>query len=218
MAREPFGGIKNGDRFGRLVAMSGEMTPRDAKGNRKSHWLCKCDCGNESKVVTNNLKNGHTRSCGCLVGDTTREMRFVHGMSKRAERAAEYGVWSGINTRCFNKNSHSFHHYGGRGITVCDRWRNSFTAFLEDMGPRPSPQHSIDRWPNNDGNYEPGNCRWATRVEQVRNRRVSVILTDEQVRSIRSDNRVARLIAADHGIDRHYVSMIKTGKVQVDVG
>jgi hypothetical protein len=90
--------------------------------------------------------------------------REIHGMA----RTAEYRAWAAMISRCGDE-SVVYRHYGARGISVCDRWRNSFAAFYHDMGPRPSSAHSLDRWPNNDGNYEPGNCRWATRSEQMRN-------------------------------------------------
>ncbi len=93
----------------------------------------------------------------------------------------EYNAWAGMIQRCFNENDPSYHRYGGRGITVAPTWRASFAAFLVDVGPKPSPEHSLDRYPNNDGNYEPGNVRWATRAEQLRNKRSNVNLTVEGV-------------------------------------
>lgn len=99
----------------------------------------------------------------------------THGLTN----TTEYGVWAGMLSRCYSKNRACYKDYGGRGITVCDRWRNSFKAFLEDMKKRPSLKHSIDRWPNNDGNYEPGNCRWATPEEQHNNTRSNRLLTFE---------------------------------------
>jgi hypothetical protein len=102
----------------------------------------------------------------------------THGHSFVNGRASpEYNAWSGMKSRCINPNVKSFHRYGSRGIRVCDRWLNSFENFLDDMGPRPSPQHSLDRYPDNDGNYEPGNCRWATIEEQAGNRSNSGIVS-----------------------------------------
>ncbi len=130
-------------------------------------WLCRCElCGTEKDVYQCALRNGTSKSCVCKNG-----RKETHGLSQ----SPEYKIWSCIYTRCFNKRFRAFHRYGGRGITMCDRWR-TFTNFLEDMGPRPSPDHSIDRFPNNDGNYEPGNCRWATQTEQANNRHSSHFL------------------------------------------
>lgn len=95
-----------------------------------------------------------------------------HGMFKHGEwLSAEYRSWGAMKSRCLNPNSHAYSRYGGRGITVCDRWRDDFAAFLSDMGRRPSPQHTLDRFPDQSGNYEPGNCRWATAKEQIANQR-----------------------------------------------
>lgn len=94
--------------------------------------------------------------------------------SLRADHASEFGSWCNMRSRCFNPKDKGYPAYGARGITVCARWKHSFANFLEDMGPKPTPRHSIDRYPNNDGNYEPGNCRWATSKQQNRNRRDNV--------------------------------------------
>ena len=156
-----------GKRFGNLTVIR-------FQGNRKSgaHWRCRCDCGNERTVYYWNLQNGKAVSCGCLRGKRNVERLTTHGRSE----TVEYATWGRMCSRCTNQNVFEFKDYGGRGIVVCDRWLNSFAAFFEDMGPRPSSKHSLDRIDNN-GNYEPGNCRWATRKEQSRNTRASRMLT-----------------------------------------
>jgi hypothetical protein len=131
-------------------------------------WLCRCECGNEKEVTQSNLVSGNVRSCGCLVIDTFT----THAMTD----SAEYRAWCHMKERCSNRRVHNYHRYGGRGIRVCDRWVDSFENFLADMGPRPSPEYSLDRFPDPDGNYEPGNCRWATVTQQTRNRRTNRIL------------------------------------------
>jgi len=114
------------------------------------------------------LRSGHTKSCGCLSGETTAIRNTTHGLSKNPL----YGLWIKVKDRCSNQNCEDYKYYGARGIKVCDRWLNSFPNFLADMGPRPSRSHSIDRI-NTNGNYEPGNCRWATPLQQNSNRRNS---------------------------------------------
>lgn len=127
-------------------------------------WLCRCECGNERPFFSGNLKSGRSKSCGCLHREIVTKQATTHGQSKTPIHA----IWLGIIVRCEDKNHHTYPRYGGRGITICERWRNSFEAFLADVGNRPSPDHSIDRIDNNKG-YEPGNVRWATQKEQCRN-------------------------------------------------
>jgi hypothetical protein len=139
----------------------------DSKKYAQQFWLCVCDCGTEKVVVGDSLKKGLSKSCGCAGKDWCR----THGM----EGTPTYTVWAGMIQRCHNPNARSYKHYGNRGIKVCDAWRNSFTEFFNDMGAKPDGL-SLDRI-NNDGDYEPSNCRWATGSQQKRNRRTTTFLT-----------------------------------------
>jgi len=141
---------------------------------KTSYWEVRCDCG-EKKVMRSSggFKNGATKSCGCLGRKSGAEKNTIHGLSEKQE----YKIWSGMIERCHNPNHKKYKYYGGRGIKVCDRWRESVMNFYADMGPRPRGKfpcgraiYSIDRI-NNDGNYEPRNCRWATSKQQMRNTR-----------------------------------------------
>lgn len=145
-----------------------------AENNRfkNAQWICKCECGNLTKAVARVLVSGETRSCGCLIAKSTKERATTHGMSK----SREYAIWQGMITRCTNSNRPEYKNYGGRGIGVCDEWKSSFENFYNDMGCRPSKKHTVDRI-DNDGDYAPENCRWATRTQQARNGRCNRILT-----------------------------------------
>jgi hypothetical protein len=152
----------SGQKFGMLTAEKFSCR----KGS-VSYWICVCECGQKHEVSITNLKSGDIKSCGCLRRLTAKKQKHKHGRRK----TAEYTSWAGVKSRCFNQKEKAYPNYGGRGITVCERWRNSFENFLADMGPRPSQKHSVDRIDVN-GNYEPSNCRWATATQQARNRNV----------------------------------------------
>ena len=151
----------SGQRYGRLTVV-GDTGRRDDSG--RVIWRCRCECGNERDAVGRDLTAGRTTSCGCKKSERAKTAATTHG----AKGTPEYRSWQSMLTRCTNPKYHRWDRYGGRGITVCDRWQ-TFENFLADMGARPAGT-SLDRFPNPDGNYEPGNCRWATRQQQRSNR------------------------------------------------
>jgi len=153
-----------GHHFGRLTVIDYA---------EKSKWRCRCDCGNVVDVNSYHLRSGQTRNCGCLFVETARKRATIHGYAIPGKVTRIHKIWRGMIQRCTNPRCNSYTRYGGRGIIVCRRWR-SFVNFLADMGEPPKGM-SIDRIDNN-GNYEPSNCRWATAVIQQRNRRDNRIL------------------------------------------
>lgn len=153
-----------GQMFGRLTVLERHGVTVD----RHATWTCVCSCGSRVVRRADLLRKGATQSCGCIRRERLAKRNKKHGLS----HVAEYSVWKSMHTRCNNPNADSYHNYGGRGISVCERW-DDFVSFYEDMGPRPSDGHSLDR-KDNEGDYEPDNCRWATVAEQAGNRRTNV--------------------------------------------
>lgn len=153
-----------GQQFGRLTVLS-----LGRYEHRRRYWVCRCSCGTEKEVSAPALLHAGVQSCGCLQREVAQG-NATHGMSK----TPTYKSWMMMRIRCTNPSYDAYSYYGGRGIKVCDRWLDSFENFLEDMGVRPSGM-TLDRI-DSDGNYEPSNCRWATRKEQVENRLNNVIL------------------------------------------
>lgn len=162
-----------GKKFGNLTVISKVDKP-SGLSNTRAQWLCVCSCGTTVRVEGPSLRNGPTKSCGCLRTEMIRESKITHGQCVKGSRSAAYNSWSQMIARCTNHNSTHYRHYGGRGIKVCERWKK-FQNFYEDMGDCPKGL-SIDRI-NNDGNYEPDNCRWATIYEQSNNKRTNRLIT-----------------------------------------
>lgn len=163
-----------GLRFGRWTVLRYSHSDQ----HRFTQWECRCECGTVRVVSRQGLRSGKSQSCGCLHVERHTARLITHGMTN--DPTGTYRVWKQIISRCNCPSATHFNHYGGRGIKVCDAWsgREGFATFARDMGTRPSPTHSIDRIDVN-GNYEPGNCRWATNRDQCRNKRTTHILTHE---------------------------------------
>lgn len=146
------------------------------KRNFRTYVKARCDCGREFEVRLTRMRHGHSSCCKHC-------RKLIHGGAITGSFTAEYLTWQGMKQRCCttNTNSDMWKKYASRGIRVCDQWKDSFATFLEDMGPKPTPRHTIDRYPNQLGNYEPGNCRWATYEEQFANKTDNRLVTHEGV-------------------------------------
>lgn len=157
-------------RFGRLLVI---QEGKIYRGNVK--WICKCDCGDVKSILGFNLTGGKTKSCGCWQREKNATLWLKHGDARNKKTSAEYKSWDRMMQRCYNLRHKYYRYYGGRGIKVCAKW-HIYKAFLSDMGRRPSAQHTLERI-NNDSNYEPANCKWATRTEQLNNTRRNKFIT-----------------------------------------
>ena len=199
-----------GQKFGRLTVISFSHSQK-FKAGTSAVWRCLCQCGKTVLIRGAHLRSGNTSSCKCA----NREKITKHGHSvggKDGKSASSlYKCWSSMKNRCENRRCHNYSNYGGRGISVCERWRNSFANFLADVGPKPSPELSLDRI-NNNGNYEPGNVRWATASQQRLNTRRRS-LTDEEVAKaikLRQQDKTYKAIGELFGVgDRAVSSAIK---------
>ena len=180
-------------------------------------WICNCDCGKQNlSIFGMHLRTGHTKSCGCYNLEQIKIRSTIHGMTK----TPEHKTWSEMRQRCYNPNNNQFNDWGGRGIAVCDRWKDSFQNFYEDMGPRPSDKYSIDRIDNN-GNYQPSNCKWSSRKDQARNTRKNVIESLEQAEEIRTKYKTGKYtqqeLADSYKCNQTTISLITLNKIWIKI-
>jgi hypothetical protein len=168
-------------------------------------WRCVCACGTEKTVRTEHLLSGRSSSCGCLREEIASRRSATHGHTRGGRPSPEYNSWQLMRRRCNDPNDPNYPEYGGAGVTVCDRWNRSFEDFLSYMGKKLSPRHTVDRWPNPYGNYEPGNVRWGTPRQQANNRR-----SNRRIKLWGRTQTVAEW-AHEAGIPRHIVYSRLTG-------
>lgn len=162
-----------GCRSGRIILLS--RAEDSAAG--LDRWHYQCDCGKTGIAAGHKIRDQSQKSCGCGRTETIRQINpgLRHGHARGKKLTPEWMAWASMRSRCTDANSRAYPNYGGRGIMVCERWQ-TFENFLADMGPRPSIKHSLDRFPDNNGDYEPSNCRWATKKQQSRNQRGNIIV------------------------------------------
>jgi hypothetical protein len=158
-----------GNKIHRLTILETISKPDKTSSRKRKYFICVCECGNTAIIEKNSVLSGNTESCGCLRRNLMKEKATKHGFANKEKFTEGYRSWYAMRQRCNNPKHPRYSVWGGRGISICKRW-NSFSNFIYDMGPRPTKSHSIDRI-DNDGNYEPSNCRWATKSEQSSNQR-----------------------------------------------
>jgi hypothetical protein len=161
----------NGNMIGQRFGMWVVIEAIAKKTTKYTEWLCLCDCGNIKAVRSYSLMSGHSKSCGCIRSAAVSSRNFKHGLT----HSPGYAAWKDMISRCYNKKNKSYPYYGGRGISVCREWRHSPVQFFADMGTKPFEGAEIDRIENN-GNYCPSNCQWATRTQNNRNTRTTIFI------------------------------------------
>lgn len=174
--------IQPGERVGRWTVMHEAPSRQFTCGRVHRYIVARCDCGAIREVNLANFRKGRSLSCGCRVAEVTRQRSTKHGYAGKHHQTKEYRAWADMIGRCENPNLPRWKNYGGRGIKVCKHWRESFVAFLEDVGLAPGQKYSLDRIDVN-GNYEPGNCRWATPSQQMKNTRHLILWREHKARA-----------------------------------
>ena len=158
-----------GKKYGRLTILRYVGAKMTTGGHFMFYVEASCECGSVHYYNVAPIRIGTSSACGCLQAELTRKRATIHGNKSNKKSTRAYRAWRACIDRCCYPSHIGYRRYGGRGIKVCDRWRHSFEAFIEDMGSPPTGKHTLDRFPNVDGDYEPDNCRWATQKEQCNN-------------------------------------------------